>query len=106
MKLKPKDYKNIPDNEKNKKKFNYLHQKAAREVLEEKIEEINDMTPVDYLNKLNDEIKEKLIGLCLNKKIFDAFEQDSFEEETKEGNDRNDEDEVEDEEEKEESDEN
>ena len=104
MKLKPKDYKNIPDNERSEKKFNYLHQKAAREVLEEKIEEINDMTPLDYLNKLNDEIKEKLIGLCLNKKIFDAFEQDSFEEETKEGNDRNDEDEVDDEEE--ESDEN
>ena len=33
MKLKPKDYKNIPDKEKNEKKFNYMHQKAVREVL-------------------------------------------------------------------------
>ena len=91
---------------KKEKKFNYLHQKVAREVLEEKIKEINDMTPLEYLNIVNDEIKEKLIGLGLNKKIFDVFEQDSFEEETKEGNERSDEDEGGSEEEEEESDEN
>ena len=99
MKLKPKDYKNIPDKEKNEKKFNYMHQKAVREVLEEKITEINDMTPLEYLNILNDEVKEKLIGLCLNKQIFDAFEKDSCEEETKEGNDISDYDGTEEEEE-------
>ena len=87
MKLKPKDYKNISNKEKNDIKFNYMHQKAAREVLEDKIKEINNMTPLEYLNILNDEIKEKLIGLCLNKKIFEAFENDSYKEETKEGND-------------------
>ena len=101
MKLKPKDYKNIPDKEKKEKKFNYMHQKAAREVLEEKIKQINDMTPLEYLNILNEEIKEKLIALCLNKQIFDAFEKDSYEEETKEGNVSDDEDEDESEEEEE-----
>ena len=67
-----------------------MHQKAAKEILEDKINEINNMTPLEYLNILNDEIKEKLIGLCLNKKNFEAFENDSYEEETKEGNDIND----------------
>ena len=57
------------------------------------------MTPLEYLNILNDEVKEKLIGLCLNKQIFDAFEKDSCEEETKEGNDISDYDGTEEEEE-------
>ena len=58
LKLKPKEYKSIPDKDKNEIKFNYMHQKAVREVLEEKIEKINGMTPLEYLNKLDDEIKE------------------------------------------------
>ena len=36
------------------------------------------MTPVEYLNVLNEETKEKLIGLCLDKKILDSFEDDWF----------------------------
>ena len=36
------------------------------------------MTPVEYLNVLNEETKEKLNGLCLDKKIFDSFEDDGF----------------------------
>ena len=42
------------------------------------------MIQLEYLNILNDEMKKKLIGLCLNKKIYEAFENDSYEEETKE----------------------
>ena len=36
------------------------------------------MTSIEYLNILNDKIKEKLIGLSLNKKILDAYEDDLF----------------------------
>ena len=36
------------------------------------------MTPVEYLNVLSEETKEKLIGLCLDKKILDSFEDDGF----------------------------
>ena len=32
------------------------------------------MTPIQYLNLLNYEIKEKLIGMCFDRKILDAFE--------------------------------
>ena len=84
MKLKPKDYKNIPDKEKYELKFSYDLQVATRQALEENIVKINKMTPLEYLNILNDEMKKKLIGLCLNKKIYEAFENDSYEEETKE----------------------
>ena len=31
------------------------------------------MVPLEYLSILNSEIKEKLIGLCLDKKIMDGF---------------------------------
>ena len=77
MKLKPREYKNIPDKEKKEIKFNYDYEKARREYLEEQIQKINDMTPIEYLNLLNDEIKEKLISLCLDRKILDAFENSS-----------------------------
>ena len=36
------------------------------------------MTQVEYLNVLNEETKEKLIGLCLDKKILDSLEDDGF----------------------------
>ena len=101
MKLKPKDYKNIPDKEKNELKFEYEHEKARREVMEEKLDDIKKMSPIEYLNILNDDVKEKLIGLCLNKKILDAYENDSLndEEETNGNESNSDEDEEEEEEE-------
>ena len=77
MKLKQREYKNIPDKKKEEIKFNYDYEKARREYLEEQIQKINDMTPIEYLNLLNDEIKEKLISLCLDRKILDAFENSS-----------------------------
>ena len=78
MKLKPKDYRDIPDNEKKELKFHYDYEKAKRELIHEKLEEIKKMTSIEYLNILNDKIKEKLIGLSLNKKILDAYEDDLF----------------------------
>ena len=78
MKLKPKDYRDIPDNEKKELKFQYDYEKAKRELMQEKLEEIKKMTSIEYLNILNDKIKEKLIGLSLNKKILDAYEDDLF----------------------------
>ena len=40
MKLKPKEYKNIPNSEKYEIKFSYDYQKVKREALEEKAKEI------------------------------------------------------------------
>ena len=34
------------------------------------------MVPLDYLSVLNSELKEKLIGLCLDKTIIDGFKED------------------------------
>lgn len=76
MKLKPREYKNIPDEKKNDLRFTYEHDKARRELIEERLEEIKKMTPIEYLNKLNENIKQKLIVLCLNKKILELFEND------------------------------
>lgn len=45
------------------------------------------MVTLDYLSVLNSELKEKLIGLCLDKKIMDGFNEDGktmYEEEIKE----------------------
>ena len=39
-------------------KFNYENDKARKELIEERIEEIKKMTPVEYLNILNEETKE------------------------------------------------
>ena len=73
MKLKPKEYKNIPNKEKYEIKFSYDYQKARREALEEKVKEIEKMTAIQYLETLNDDIKEKLIGLCLDKNITESL---------------------------------
>ena len=45
------------------------------------------MVPLEYLSILNSEIKEKFIGLCLDKKIMDGFNDDGetmYEEEVEE----------------------
>ena len=76
MKLPPKQYKNISDKEKYDIKFAYEHDKARRELMEERINEIKNMTAIEYLNTLNEETKQKLIGLCLNKKMLELFESD------------------------------
>ena len=73
MKLKPKEYKNIPLAEKNEIKFQYMHEKAKREVMEEDIENIKKMTASEYLDILNLKTKEKLIGLYLYKNILESI---------------------------------
>ena len=45
--------------------------------MQENIEDIKNMSPIEYLNVLNEETKQKLIGLCINKKILEANENDS-----------------------------
>ena len=79
MKLKPKEYINIPNKEKYGIKFSYDYQKEWREALEEKVKEIEKMTAIQYLETLNDDIKEKLIGLCLDKNITESLSNDSTE---------------------------
>ena len=78
MKLKPKEYKDIPDKKKNEIKFTYEHDKAMKEATEEKLKKLKEITPVEYLNILNEETKTKLIGLCLNKNILDSYEDDDL----------------------------
>ena len=34
------------------------------------------MEALDYLSVLNDEVKEKLIGLCLDRKLVEDFNED------------------------------
>ena len=34
------------------------------------------MVPLDYLSILNSETKEKLIGLCMNRKLLESFDED------------------------------
>ena len=74
MKLKPKEYKNLSRKEKEDIKFNYLHEKARREVMEEELEKIKKMKALEYLDILNIETKEKLIGLCLDKHILECLD--------------------------------
>ena len=84
MKLKPKEYMDIPDKDKNELKFSYDYAKARRELMEEKLKEIKKMSPVEYLNILKEKTKEKLIGFYLNKKILEAYEDDLFSNEDEE----------------------
>ena len=49
-----------------------------KRINEERLEEIKKMTPVEYLNVLNEETKEKLVCLCLDKIIQDSFEDEGF----------------------------
>ena len=53
------------------------------------------MVPFEYLSILNSEVKEKLIGLCLDKKLLDSFNEDGetmYEEEVEEEETEEDED--------------
>ena len=74
--MKPKEYKALSKKEKENIKFEYEHEKARREVYEQEIEELEKMEALDYLSVLNDETKEKLIGLCLNRKLLEDFNED------------------------------
>ena len=74
-KLKPKEYKEIPDTKKDEIVFTYNYYNARRETMEEKINQIENMSPLEYLNELNKTTKEKLIGICLNKKILEYFDE-------------------------------
>ena len=61
------------------------------------------MTLIEYLNLMKDKKKEKSIGLYLNRKILDAFEDDSFNDHQETTEERNSDDYDEEEEEEEES---
>ena len=74
--MKPKEYKKLSKKEKENIKFEYEHEKARREVYEQEIEELEKMEALDYLSVLNDEVKEKLIGLCLDIKLVEDFNED------------------------------
>ena len=74
--MKPKEYKNISIKEKEEIKRQYEYEKTKKEVYEEEIKNLEKMVPLDYLSILNSETKEKLIGLCLNRKLIESFNKD------------------------------
>ena len=82
--FKPKEYIDIPDKYKKELKFDYDYTKEKRELTEEKLDETKKMSPIEYLNILNEKTKEKLIGLRLNKKIIETYENDLFHNEDEE----------------------
>ena len=45
--------------------------------MEDKIKKIENMSPFEYLNELNEVTKKNLIVICLNKKIFEFFDEGS-----------------------------
>ena len=76
LKMKPRKYKQIPVKEREDIKKDYEKEKARREVYEEEIMDLEKMVPLEYLSILNSETKEKLIGLCLDRKLLDSFNED------------------------------
>ena len=96
--MKPKDYKNLSEEEKNDTKFAYNYEKAKSEKLVEEIQNLEKMCALDYLGYLNEETKEKLIGLCMDKNLLNS-ENETLSGETVEENYKELEEEEEDEEE-------
>ena len=78
--MKPFEYKNISDKEKNETKFQYNYEKARTEVIEKKINDLEGMCALDYLKLLNEETKEWLIGLCLDRKLLSLDGETEYEE--------------------------
>ena len=54
-----------------------MYEKGQREVIENDIEKIKNMSAIEYLDILNNKAKEKLIGLCLDKSILDNIDDNS-----------------------------
>ena len=80
LKMKPNEYKNISKKEKNETQFQYYYEKAKTEVIEKKIKDLEGMCALDYLKSINEETKEKLIGLCLNRKLLSLDGETEYEE--------------------------
>jgi len=76
--MKPKDYKNISEEEKRDTKFEYDLEKTRTDMLEEEIKKLEKMCPLDYLSCLNEETKEKLIGLCMDRNILNSLEDETI----------------------------
>ena len=74
--MKPKEHKEIWRKEKDDIKYKYELEKARREVIEKDIKKLEDMVPLDYLIVLSTETKEKLICLCLDRKLMETLDED------------------------------
>ena len=55
--LKPKDYKNISEKEKNETNFIYLYEKGQRKAIEEDLNKKEKMSALKYLDILNKKTK-------------------------------------------------
>ena len=71
--MKPKEYKKLSKKEKDEIKYDYEHEKTRKEIYEEGIEKLDIIEVLDYLSILNDEVKEKFIGLYLDRKLVEDF---------------------------------
>ena len=87
LKMKPKEYKNISSQEKKDIKFAFEYEKAKTDVLKEEKQKLENMCPLEYLSILNEDTKQKLIGLCMDRTLLD--------EETLDGSEKHDDEEEE-----------
>ena len=62
-----------------KHNFNIIMKKLKQKSLK-KIKDLEGMCALDYLNLINEETKEKLIGLCLNRKLLSLDGETEYEE--------------------------
>ena len=83
LKLKPKEYKQISTKEKNETKAKYEYEKAKTEVYKEEIMELENVCFRLFV-KIKWGNKEKLIGLCLDRKILNLFDEETEEEDKEE----------------------
>ena len=50
--------------------------KQKKKPMKKNLKNRKKMVPLDYLSILNSETKEKLIGLCMNRKFIENFDED------------------------------
>ena len=64
--------KKFTEKEKNDSKFAYNYEKAKSDMLVEEIQKLEKMCALDYLGCLNEETKEKLIDLCMDRNLLNS----------------------------------
>ena len=63
-----------------KHNFNIIMKKLKQKLLKKKIKDLEGMCALDYLKLLNEETKERLIGLCLDRKLLSLDGETEYEE--------------------------
>jgi len=83
IKMKAKEYKNISDKEKNVIKLFLWLWGTKVDMLEEEIQNLEYISALDCIGILNEETKEKLIGLWMDRSLFKSFDDEIINEKRK-----------------------